>query len=222
LSVVVLAILAGCETEREPDAGPPPCPADAGFLGSPDAEPEIEVGEITFEGDWVPISEGATLSLFTPPQGGKIALVGARVTNMQGCGAHLTGRLRDPTQEGEPVVAHEGRIVRFEPMGDGWGEVPVGEDERTVLAAGANLPACFNYEARDMDGCDWVLHVTVEDQDGRSVEARFPVGLTCLDADPGLDDPMERQICECECAAHYDERDCQDLEAWRDVPAVCE
>ena len=222
--IVLFALLADCKSTTKPDAGPSPCPADAGMLGSPDAAPEIELVEIAFGGGETPVAEGATLSLFTPPQGGKIALVGARVTNMVGCGAHLTGRLRDPTREGEPVVAREGRTVRFEPMADreGWGEVPTGDDEHTALAAGANIPACFNYEARDMDGCDWILHVTVEDRDGRSAEARFPVRLTCLDEDPGLDDPDETEICECECAAHYDLRDCNDLEPWRDAPPVCE
>ena len=221
----LVALAVGCEERTGPaDAGPPPCPPDAGFFGSPDAEPEIEIGEISFGGDWTPIEEGSTLSLFTPPQGGKITLVGAHVTNMVGCGAHLTGRLRDPTREGEPVVAREGRIVRFEPIPgrEDWGEVPTGEDERTALAAGANLPACFNYEARDMDGCDWILHVTVEDRDGRSAEVRLPVALTCLDEDPGLEDDYEREICECECAAYYDRRDCNDLPAWTSVPPVCE
>jgi len=228
-ALVTLALAlaaAACDgDDDDPDGGTPdPCATGDTFIGDPSGEPAIEVGEIAYDGTFRPIAEGATVSLFTPPQGGKIVLVGAHMTNMEGCGAVLTARLRDPTAEGEPVAVHEGRTVRFVELEDrpGWAEVPTGPNAFTVLAAGANLPACHNYEDRDMDGCSWILDVTVEDRDGRSARATFPVDVTCPEDDPGAEREDERLECECECAARFDERDCQDLTAWQDVPAVCE
>lgn len=219
-----LAATACDRDDGAPDSGPPdPCATGDTFIGDPSRDPEIEVGEISYDGTFRTIEAGATLSLFTPPQGGKIVLVGARVRNMDGCGAVLTARLRDPTAEGEPVAVHEGRTVRFVELPDrpGWGEVPTGPSAFTVLAAGSNLPTCHNYEDRDMDGCDWILDVTVDDRAQRAARATFPVSITCPDDDPGAEREDERLECECECAARFDERDCEDLASWQDVPAEC-
>lgn len=216
--------LAACGDDDD-DTGPPdPCPPGTTFIGDEAADPAIELGEIRYDGTFTPLTEGATLTLFTPPQGGKIVLVGAHIQNMDGCGAVLTGRLRDPSREGEPVSVHEGRTVRFLELDDrpGWGGVPTGPSAFTVLAAGANLPACHNYEARDMDGCDWILDVSVEDRAGRAVSARLPVTLACPEDDPGAEREDERLECECECAANFDERDCNDLQVWQDAPPVCQ
>jgi hypothetical protein len=122
------------------------------------------------------------------------------------------------------VAVNEGRTVRYMTMMDrpGWGHVPTGPNAFTVLAAGSNLPACHNYAARDMDGCGWILDVTVEDREGRSARSTFGVSLTCPEDDPGATRDDERAECECECAARYDTRDCNDLSIWENAPPVCE
>lgn len=215
----------GCDGDDDPDGGThDPCAQGDTFIGDPSAEPGIEVGEIAYDGTFTPIEEGSTLTLFTPPQGGKIVLVGAHMSNLDGCGTVLTARLRDPTLEGEPVSVHEGRTVRYREIADrpGWGEVPTGPSAFTVLAAGSNLPACHNYEDRDMDGCEWILDVTVEDRNHRSAQDSFPVNITCPEDDPGADGDDERLECECECAARFDTRDCNDLSVWEDAVPVCQ
>lgn len=209
------ALAAACGDDDEPA-----CPADAEMIGDPSGAPEIEIGELRSDGAWVPLpDEGAALTLFTPPQGGKIALVGARIHNMSGCRATTVGRLRDPTEDGEPVAAREGRTLLYRPMADrpDWGEA----DAPEALDRGPNVNTCFNYQDRDMDGCAWTLHVSVEDRDGRRAEKRIPVTPVCL-----VDDPLSPDVaqCECECAARYDTRvdACNDLDPWRDAAAVCD
>lgn len=224
-ALALLALTAiGCGDDDD-DTGPTdPCASGDTFIGDPSGTPDIEVGEISYEGTFRPIGEGDVLTLFTPPQGGKIALVSAHLTNMDGCGATLTARLRDPVAEGQPVAVHEGRTVRYVAMEDrpGWGNIPTGPNAFTILAAGSNLPACHNYATRDMDGCSWLLDVTVEDRGGLSVRKTFNVGLTCPEDDPGAMREDERAECECECAARFDTRDCDDLSIWQDVEPVCE
>lgn len=222
LIAVFVALLSGCGDDDDP---PPtdPCEGDT-FIGSLEEDAEIEPGEIGFDGTFTPIADGANLHLFTPPQGGKIVLVGAHVHNMDGCGAVLTGRLRDPTDPDQAVAVHEERTVRFVEMDDrpGWGRVPTGRSEFGILAAGANIPTCFNYEDRDMDGCAWLLDLTVEDRTGRLARATLPVTMTCPEDDPGAESSNEKLSCECECGARFDLRDCSDLPSWEGVDPVCE
>ena len=222
--IALLALaLPGCEEDEDPPV-PEACPLDGDFCGSSDEPPEIELIQIAYDGTFTPLHDGDVVPMFTPPQGGKIALIGARIHNMAGCGAILIGRLRDPTVEDEPVSVHEGRTVRFTEMDDrpGWGEVRPGPDARTVLAAGSNIPTCQNYEDRDMDDCDWIADVSVEDREGRQASARARIQLACPTDDPGRQDEDEQALCECECAAHYDQRDCNDLSVWQGTPAACE
>lgn len=215
-----LLLLVRCGGCGDPQKPPPSCPPDAGFIGDPEAAPDIEVGEFHHsDGEFRPIvADGEALTLYTPPQGGKIVLVGALVQNMVPCNVIVTSRLRHPTAEGEPVAVREGREIKYEPIDgrDGWGAPRTVAEDPLDLAP--NVPACFNYADRDMYGCEWILEVSAEDLDGRYVEKRFRVVPQCLEGDPNA----EPGICECECAASYVDGRCDDPESWIDREPVCE
>lgn len=216
LLALAVAMLAACPDD---DDDGPPCPPGSEMIGDAAGTPEIEIGQIAPDGTWEPLpDEGATLRLFTPPQGGKIALVGARIHDMSGCQATLAARLRDPTDPDEAVAVREGRTVLFVPIPgrDDWGEVESPEP----LNRAPNVPACFNYFDRDMDDCPWILHVSVEDREGRLAEKRITVTPECMRDDPEAPDPA---LCQCECAARYDTREtaCNDLDPWRNAEPRC-
>ncbi len=102
------AALAGCPDEGEvapvQDAGSDVaadtssvCPA--GYLGDRAKDPIIELRALRADGTDVPIADGADLAVLFPPQGGRVAFVGVRATNLDGCGVQVTGALMSYVSE---------------------------------------------------------------------------------------------------------------------------
>src|SRR6185437_13326487 len=74
-------------------------PCAAGYLGDRAAPPRMELRQLLADGGDVPIKDGDDLDVLFPPQGGRVAFVGVRATNVDGCGIQVTGVLRDPTTQ---------------------------------------------------------------------------------------------------------------------------
>jgi len=77
--------------------------------------------------------------------------------------------------------------------GDGWGRPDVSD-----LANVANIPACPDYQMKDVQGAHWLLEITATDRSGRMVTASVPAVPTCQIADPTF-----QASCLCDCAANY-------------------
>src|SRR5262249_38284949 len=119
----VIAALAGCPDDDAPppaDGGvvPEASPCAAGFLGDPTKEPMIELRTLLADGTDVPLAEGGDLAVMFPPQGGRVAFVGVRAINVDGCALQIIGALRDPLTK---QVRLDGRTVNLRRETDGWG-----------------------------------------------------------------------------------------------------
>src|SRR5690242_14776363 len=105
----MLLVAAGCEEPR-------PCPLP--YLGSRTEAPKLEVWTLNALGETVTLTGGETVPLFIPSQGGRVAFIGVRATNLDSCGAELTASVRDPISN---QVRLDGRTINLEPDGTGWG-----------------------------------------------------------------------------------------------------
>jgi hypothetical protein len=183
----VLVSLGACSSSTAPSADPVPCAG--GFLGDASAAPTFDLQVITAQGSVVPVPDGGAVSLLTPPQGGEVVFAGVRATNLNACGAQLTGALRD---EASGRVTLDMRTVNLIPTGDGWGVSGTTVD--FVAANFANIPACPNqWSSTDVSGNPFHLEVTLTDSAGRVATRVIEVTPQC-DGDPG---------CVCICKAGY-------------------
>jgi hypothetical protein len=234
LHLTVLGLLVACsgkdsETTTLGDTSPA-CATDE-FVGDPEAAPTIEPIIVLPDASWVALSDGDSVDLHTPLQGGKVILAGALVSNVAlDCGRLRVGALlRDPTDPDERVVKNEERHVRYAEMADrpGWAEPVVINDERNMAP---NLEACgFTSYPRDVAGCAWIVEVRIEDSATEEVLAseRRSVTPTCPTddpGDPGVSEELEQALCECQCAAAYEAGRCDaaDLPTWVAPDPVCE
>jgi hypothetical protein len=188
--LAALVLLAGCPDEADPCAGG----AAAGEL---DAGVELE---IVVQRDCVadPVSEGATIPVIEPPQGGKVVIAGARVRNIVNKGVKLSGWLRDPASE--RVYGLVIQPVRLDLGSDGW----LSPRDPASIDNYANISACpMANLPRDVHGEPWVLGIRVEDCAGRSAERQITVTPTCAPPDPLRCIPEVSTSCECECDMNY-------------------
>jgi len=191
---------AGCPDDADDatgggGAGPDPC--TIGFLGDPSQPPAIEIFYFGADEGSHPIEEGAVLDLIEPPQGGRVVFVGARATNVDGCGALLTGTFRDTVSN---QIRFDTRSVNLSPEGDGWGSVLVGD-----LAQYANIPACHNtWTDRSLYGEDFKLEVRLRDREERLASADFTITAQCTDKSQREGPaPNVLQECLCICEGGY-------------------
>ena len=143
------------------------------------------------DGSFQPLNDGDPVSLEFPTQGGHVLYVAARIQNLAGRHALLLARLRDVATDF--IVAQDGRNVDFVVDAGGWGQ-PDLSDPANV----ANVPACPDYQAKNIVGESWVLEVVVTDSRDAGAALRQTVVPTCLQPDGGA-----LQQCLCECAANY-------------------
>jgi len=199
------APLAGCpdgggttEDDAGADVGPSPCAT--GFLGDPNAAPEIELRALTATGEDVPLTEGGELAIIFPPQGGRVAFLGVRARNVDGCGLKIIGALRDPVSKG---VTLDGRTVNLAREADGWGTTGRGAnitniDDSQAIGDYSNVPLCPNSWAKQ-DVFDEPFEVEVQITDRLKRAATKKVTVTPRCAEPGA----RETSCRCLCKAGY-------------------
>ena len=201
-------VLAGCPNgdhgpvvvdagpEAEPDA-PSDCPA--GFLGDPSKEIEIELRALKADGTDVPLREGDDLAIVFPPQGGRVAFVGVRARNLDGCGVQVTGALRDL---GSRQIRVDGRTVNLRKEEDGWGTTGQGTttniEDSAAIGDYSNIPVCPNQWA-DVDVFDQAFELEVLVQDRRKKKMTKMIEVTPRCAEPGA----KETACRCLCKKGY-------------------
>jgi hypothetical protein len=187
LSLGASVLGSGCSTP----GGGEPCPT--GFLGTPSGTPDLQILALRSDDTTVPVTDGGSITLMLPPQGGRVLFVGARATNVDGCGLQLTGALRDETTH---QVRVDSRTVNLIPTGDGWGATGVGSVSESI-ANFSNITVCPNqWSMMDVFGHAYGLEVTVVDRGGRTATGHVQVTPYC-------GEPANAAECMCICAAGY-------------------
>jgi len=177
-----------CGGGGAPAAMPPPSGC---FTGDSTSAPAVTLVYQTPDGMLAPVSDGDTLPLIVPPQGGEVLVVGVRALNIDGCPLTMSTSLVVP-QSGV-VAAFERRPVTLQPAADGWLEPknPAG------LANFANVAACpIAALGQAVDGEPYQLTVAIEDQAGRQGQASATVVPTCAQS-------AAPATCQCLCGADY-------------------
>lgn len=173
------------------------CPT--GYLGDPAAPATIELRALRADGTDVAIAEGADLAVIFPPQGGRVAFVGVRARNVDGCGMQVIGALRDPLSK---QLRLDGRTVnlRREPDGSGVTGKGIATDLASADDIGnySNVPLCPNQWA-DQDVFDQPFELEVQIQDRRGKTASAKIGVIPRCAEPGA----KLTSCRCLCKKGY-------------------
>lgn len=182
------------------DVGPSPCPT--GFLGDPSKPPELELRALSKDGKDVPLVDGSELAVILPPQGGRVAFVGVRARNVDGCAMKIVGAMRDPTAT-KGGVTLDGRVVNLTREPDGWGTTGRGADitnieDSQAIADYSNIPLCPNSWA-DQDVYDktFEVEVAITDRLQRTISKVVKVTPRC--AEPGA----RESACRCLCKAGH-------------------
>ncbi len=197
--------LVGCpedETRVEPaDAGDDRLASvcATGYLGEPEAPLAIELRALRSDGTDVPLASGDDLAVLFPPQGGRVAFVGVRANNLDGCGVQVVGALRDPLSK---QLRLDGRTVNLRREADGWGTTGRGTatniEDSAEIGDYSNVPLCPNQWA-DQDVFDrtFELEVLVTDRRGKTASTKIQVVPRC--AEPGA----KETACRCLCRNGY-------------------
>ena len=176
---------------------PTECPA--GFLGDPAQEMKVELRALKADGTDVPLNDGDDLAIVFPPQGGRVAFVGVRAINLDGCGVQVTGALRDL---GSRQVRVDGRTVNLRKQPDGWGTTGVGTttniEDSAAIGDYSNVPLCPNQWA-DVDVFDQPFEIEVQVRDRRKKSATKVIKVTPRCAEPGA----KETACRCLCKHGY-------------------
>ncbi len=207
LSALAIAAASACDgdppanadggSDASDDALGSVCPT--GYLGDPAAPAEIELRALKPDGSDVAIAEGADLAVIFPPQGGRVAFVGVRARNVDGCGMQVIGALRDPISK---QIRLDGRTVnlRREPDGSGVTGKGVATDLESADDIGnySNVPLCPNQWAeQDVFDQPFELEVQIQDRRGKTASAKVRVVPRC--AEPG----SKLASCRCLCKKGY-------------------
>ena len=118
LVAVALAVAAcGPDGPVPPDAGPQSQGCTAGFVGDKAKALEIVITTLDASGHVSDVTDGGSVPLVTPPQGGQVIFAGARATNLEACEATIQGVLRD---EQSKHVTLDSRTINLLPTQGGW------------------------------------------------------------------------------------------------------
>lgn len=171
-----------------------------------DGPPEIVPAELTFShsdgtATLRPISDGDTVQLLQPIQGGFVLYVGALGRNLSLKSASLLGELRrsaapdgTPLEQPGGVMYSDERSVKIELFSTAQGTHRVLPDPNEVT----NIPGCPNPLDVDVVDNPLFLVLTYKDATGRSVQAVRSVVPRCMQSDS-----ESRASCICQCAAGY-------------------
>lgn len=186
-SACLLALLlCGCPEPTPPGDDGGSCSLE--FLGDPTQDIALEPLQLDAAGDLTPLSEGGTVDLILPPQGGRVIFVGARATNIDPCEVQVKGVIRD-LDSGQ--VRFDTRIVNLTVDGD------FGTSNALDIASLSNVPLCPNqWSARDAFGVPYELSIELTDRAGRSAETIVQVTPTCAE-------PEFEAQCLCICKQGY-------------------
>jgi hypothetical protein len=206
--VLALLFVVGCPTTEDP---PPPADAGAdvfvpsdggcptGYVGDPNLPIEMELRALRADGKDVPIVDGDDLAVIFPPQGGRVAFVGVRARNVNGCALQLVGALRDP---GSKQVRLDGRTVNLRKEPDGWGstgrgaETDIGSSD--AIGDYSNMPLCPNsWAEQNVYDVPFELEVVLTDRDKKTISKKITVTPRC--AEPG----DKETACRCLCRKGY-------------------
>jgi hypothetical protein len=190
--IIAALAAAGCSDPQptpEEDAGPGPTPCAAGFLGDPAKPAAIEIITLGVGATSTVVDEGGEVALMLPPQGGRVVFAGVRATNVDACGAKLTGVIREVSTG---KIAIDARTVNLKRFDDGWG----GSSD-TDISSFANIPLCPNqWATEDAFGKEYELEVSLKDRDERSAKKTVRVTPWCAQ-------PENEAQCLCICKGGY-------------------
>ena len=173
---------------RNETDGPLPPSCKYAFAGDKSRAPGIE---LLYWADGVthPVTEGGEVPLLLPLQGGRVIYVGARVTNLDPCGAVITGSIRDLDNN---QIRLDARTINFTPQSDGWAETTASD-----LSSFANIPACPNeWSGKSIFDATYTLELKVRDRGGRTVSMQAGVRPSCAE-------PAVEAECRCICKTGY-------------------
>jgi hypothetical protein len=176
-----LLVPAGCGShDAGTDAAPKSCP-----IGDLNAPAELEIIHLDASDTVIRTQPMAQVPLLPPPQGGWIALVGARARNIDGCQTTLTTALVDGCDR--QIIQIDKRPTHLELGADGWGT--------STVTTFSNLPVCPQLTAkRDLHDVPYDVMVVVEDSGGQKASATLTVVPACQSGDP---------LCMCQCDRDY-------------------
>jgi hypothetical protein len=198
LAIAAAIAMTACSSPAQPDAGidaNPSMPCGTGFLGDSTASPELEVQVLGADNSITTISDGASVPMLLPPQGGRVIFAGVRATNVDGCALQLRGALRDL---GTSAVMFDMRTVNLTPTGDGWGASATSATSISeAIASFSNIPVCpNNWSSTDIYGHTFGLELTIIDRAKRQLTKTLQVTPECAQ-------PENFSECSCICKAGY-------------------
>jgi hypothetical protein len=190
LLALALAPLMACSGPGEvpEDAGPPIGGCKLPFAGDPAKEIEMDVIAIG-PGTLDTLSDGSSVTLMFPPQGGRVIWAGVRARNVNPCAVRIAGALRDTQSQ---QVRLDNRIVNLEPIEDGWART-----DPNFIDNFSNIPSCPNlWSKRDLFDVPYELTISLTDRDKRQIKKVLQVVPRCNE--PGLE-----AECLCQCKGGY-------------------
>ncbi len=147
----------------------------------------------------MPLNDGDDLGVIFPPQGGRVAFIGVRALNVDGCGIQIFGGLRDPISK---QIRIDGRTVNLRREPDGWGVTGRGTttniEDAAEIGDYSNIPLCPNQWAEhDVFDVPFELEVTITDRGKKTLTKKIRVTPRC--AEPG----EKETACRCLCRNGY-------------------
>ena len=188
LLLAVASLGSGCPA-------PPPPECRSRFAGDPEKPLEalLAVAEPTDGGArLVEVKDGDRVVLQPPPQGGFVLYAGARVRNLDPCGATIGGLLRDP-KSGAVRSNTDRRSTDFELEGGSPYLVP---RALATFSTVANVPACPDDLGQGVAEQMLRLEVKVADRGGRETTVSRLVVPICPGGPCGDE-------CRCICGPGY-------------------
>jgi len=216
MALTLLLAAAACEVDGaggDVDAGPGPIEC---FHGDEGQQPEGELVFLDENFQLQDLAPGQAVPLLLPPQGGKVAFIGARLKNMDLCSLQANGGVFDDCPAQPRIIGREGRGIQMV-VNDATGFAEPADP--TTINNYVNVPLCGNFtSSRDIDGEPYRVEIRISDRARRSLVLEADITPFCAGT-PGGEDGVFAQ-CTCECDADFDfDAACEDVIVDDDRPA---